>query len=120
MTTTLLTVRRIRAAESSVCRQRAGAIATKGGVTSNTATLDVTEATSCGGNKAPCTMDEDCCSLNCGRDGKCKGGSGGGGAATEELAENSFRRGDPNRDGAVDISDSLFTLNYLFVGSRSQ
>ncbi len=38
--------------------------------------------------------------------------TGGGGGSFENL----FLRGDSNSDGTVDISDSLFTLNYLFVG----
>ena len=40
------------------------------------------------------------------------GPGGGGGASVENL----FLRGDSNADGTVDISDSVFTLNYLFVG----
>ena len=33
--------------------------------------------------------------------------------------ENIFLRGDSNADGVVDISDSVFTLSYLFFGGRA-
>jgi hypothetical protein len=29
-----------------------------------------------------------------------------------------FRRGDPNADGLLDLSDAVFTLNFLFLGER--
>ena len=29
-----------------------------------------------------------------------------------------FRRGDSNDDGARDITDAIFTFNYLFLGGR--
>lgn len=35
------------------------------------------------------------------------------------AADAPFRRGDPNNDGAVDISDPIVILNYLFVGIDS-
>ena len=31
------------------------------------------------------------------------------------LTENTFLRGDSSADGAVDIADAIFTLNYLFA-----
>ena len=39
-------------------------------------------------------------------------GTGGGGS----LSGVRFLRGDSNADGTIDISDSVFTLNYLFAG----
>ncbi len=34
--------------------------------------------------------------------------------------ETSFTRGDPNADGKIDVTDGVFTLNYLFAaGSRA-
>ncbi len=32
------------------------------------------------------------------------------------MPETTFVRGDSNADGAIDISDSMFTLDYLFLG----
>jgi len=38
------------------------------------------------------------------------------GVNAERLFENTFIRGDANADGDVDISDSIFTLEFLFLG----
>ncbi|MBN1441465.1 MAG: lamin tail domain-containing protein [Planctomycetes bacterium] len=35
------------------------------------------------------------------------------------ATEPEFRRGDANTDGAVDLSDGVFILNYLFTGGRT-
>jgi CxxC motif-containing protein (DUF1111 family) len=41
--------------------------------------------------------------------------------STERLGDGTARfvRGDANDDGALDLSDALFTLNYLFLGTES-
>lgn len=36
-----------------------------------------------------------------------------------EECESLFRRGDCNDDGAIDITDAIFTLNYLFAGGAA-
>src|SRR5262245_34817236 len=36
---------------------------------------------------------------------------------SSEAAETAFRRGDTNSDGAVDLSDGVGTLGFLFLGS---
>ena len=43
---------------------------------------------------------------------------GRGGGAAIELFRNIFIRGDSNTNGDVDLSDSVFTLNYLFLGGN--
>ncbi len=42
----------------------------------------------------------------------CVGPPDGGGGSLEAT----FLRGDSNADGAIDISDSMLTLDYLFLG----
>lgn len=70
---------------------------------------------SCAPKNAPCTSNGDCCSGDCNtKNGRCRGGDGGG----VELANWPFIRGDANRDGLVDLSDSLTTLGWLFLGDR--
>ncbi len=48
------------------------------------------------------------------------GGASSGEATCEvELPKGpKFRRGDSNSDGRVDLSDAIFTLNYLFLGGE--
>ncbi len=41
------------------------------------------------------------------------------GSVTISLCPSRFRRADTNSDGAVDISDPIFTLSYLFLGGRA-
>lgn len=41
------------------------------------------------------------------------------GAFTVEATSTSFKRGDSNASGIVDLSDGIFTLNYLFTGGAT-
>ncbi len=72
------------------------------------------QAPPCGEKNDPCAIDEDCCSANCRPNGRCAGSSGG--AGSYQGVE--FRRGDANADGAVDIADALFTIDFLFLRAR--
>jgi len=125
--------------ENTITGHLARGIALLGSALASGPTGNLIKENTCTGNgvldmihdatSTPNTWEENCFETSQGTDigePECKDDDGDGKSdgnkrhaailVTPPVSWNPFLRGDSNADGAVDVSDPLFTLNFLFIG----